>query len=298
MDARSRRHDDDILPGDARIMKNTLFRSLAATTIVALFLVTMSSDVDAQPRLNPLIERLAAGKAALGVWTGATSSPRMTKALATGDADFIVADIEHEVFDFQALRAFLLGVQDFSARYRAAPRHAPAVLVKLGGRGHWDPRYEIAETLKIGPAAGIWVPFVESRADVERFVSAVRGAESSAMAGLNVPRERRDPWPLNPQGEFVVVAMIESEAGVERAEEIIATPGLTAVQPVHLSEAGTAKVVALAKKHNVILATDATPADVQARLAEGYRMISIGWDFALMKDAVDRTLAGMRPAIK
>jgi 4-hydroxy-2-oxoheptanedioate aldolase len=272
-------------------------RIVAATT--AMLLTSLPTDrAGAQPRLNPLIERLAAGKAALGVWTGATSSPRIAKALATGDADFIVADIEHDVLDFPALRGFLLGVQDFSARYRTTPRHAPAVLVKLGGRGHWDPRYEIAETLKIGPAAGIWVPFVESRADVERLVSAVRGAESSAMAGLNVPRDRRDPWPLNPQGEFVVVAMIESEAGVERAEEIISTPGLTAVQPVHLSDAGTAKVVALAKKHNVILATDATPADVQARLAEGYRMISIGWDFALMKDAVDRTLAGMRPAVK
>jgi 2-keto-3-deoxy-L-rhamnonate aldolase RhmA len=264
----------------------------ALAAIVAAAVFTSAPPAFAQPRLNPLIERLAAGKAALGVWTGATSSPRMTKALATGDADFIVAD-------FPALRSFLLGVQDFSARFRATPpRPAPAVLVKLGGRGHWDPRYEIAETLKIGPAAGIWVPFVESRADVERLVSAVRGAESSAMAGLNVPRERRDPWPLNPQGEFVVVAMIESEAGVDRAEEIIATRGLTAVQPVHLSEGGTAKVVALAKKYNVILATDATPADVQARVSEGYRMISIGWDFNLMKDAVDKTLAAMRPVIK
>lgn len=270
--------------------------TVTITLGVALALSTLPAS--AQTRLNPLIERLAAGKAALGVWTGATASPRITKALATGDADFIVADIEHEVFDFPALRGFLLGVQDFSARYRATPRHAPAVLVKLGGRGHWDPRYEIAETLKIGPAAGIWVPFVESRADVERLVSAVRGAESSAMAGLNVPREKRDPWPLNPLGEFVVVAMIESDAGVERAEEIISTPGLTAVQPVHLSEAGTAKVVALAKKHKVILATDAGPSDVAARLAEGYRLISIGWDFALMKDAVDKTLTGMRPAIK
>lgn len=247
---------------------------------------------------NPLVARLKAGKPALGVWTGNTNAPRITKALATSDADFIVADIEHDVLDFGSLRTFLLGVQDFSARFRTAPRHAPAVLVKIGGRGHWDPRYEIAETLKVGPAMGIWVPFVESRADAERIVSAVKGAESHAMGGLNLPREKRDPWPLNPDGEFLVVAMIESEIGAERAEEIMTTPGISAVQPVHLSDPSTAKIVALAKKHNVVLATDATPADVQQRLAEGYKLISIGWDFNFMKDAVDKTFAAMRPVIK
>lgn len=67
------------------------------------------------------------------------------------------------------------------------------VLVKIATRATWDPRYEIAETLKVGPAAGVWIPFVESRADLERAVSAVRNAESSALGGFNIPRERRDP---------------------------------------------------------------------------------------------------------
>jgi hypothetical protein len=30
-----------------------------------------------------------------------------------------------------------------------------------------------------------WIPFVESRADLERTISAVRGAESHALGGLN-----------------------------------------------------------------------------------------------------------------
>ena len=152
--------------------------------------------------------------------------------------------------------------------------------------------------LKIGPAAGVWIPFVENRADLARAISSVRGAETSAMAGLNLPRDRRDVWPLNPKGELIVVAMIESEEGAKRAEEIISTPGLTAIQPVHLSEADTARIVSLCRDRGVLLATDAGPADVKARLAEGYRLISVGWDFQALQKVLDETVGAMRPAMK
>ena len=265
-----------------------------------LFIVVSGfvTEAAAQERANRLIALLESGKPAIGVWTGATAAPRITKILATSDADFIVADIEHDVFDFPSLRRFLLEVPDFSLRYRTEPRPAPVVIVKLANRATWDARYEIAETLKVGPAVGVWIPFTETRADLERAISAVRGAESSALGGLNVPRDRRDPWPLNPKGEFVVVAMIESEEGVKHAREIVETPGLTAIQPVHLSEADTALVVKLCRERNVVLATDAGPKDIKARLDEGYRMISVGWDFDLLRNALGDTVKGMRTAIK
>jgi len=267
----------------------------------ALLFIVLSglvTDASAQERANRLIALLESGRPAIGVWTGATGAPRITKILATSDADFIVADIEHEVYDFPSLRRFLLEVPDFSQRYRTEPRPAPVVIVKLANRATWDARYEIAETLKVGPAMGVWIPFVETRADLERAISAVRGAESSALGGLNVPRDRRDPWPLNPKGEFVVVAMIESEEGVKHAREIVETPGVTAIQPVHLSEADTALVVRLCRERNVVLATDAGPKDIKARLDEGYRMISVGWDFDLLRNALGETIKGMRAEIK
>lgn len=267
----------------------------------ALLFIVLSglvTDASAQERANRLIALLESGRPAIGVWTGATGAPRITKVLATSDADFIVADIEHEVYDFPSLRRFLLEVPDFSQRYRTEPRPAPVVIVKLANRATWDARYEIAETLKVGPAMGVWIPFVETRADLERAISAVRGAESSALGGLNVPRDRRDPWPLNPKGEFVVVAMIESEEGVKHAREIVETPGVTAIQPVHLSEADTALVVRLCRERNVVLATDAGPKDIKARLDEGYRMISVGWDFDLLRNALGETIKGMRAEIK
>ena len=92
--------------------------------------------------------------------------------------------------------------------------------------------------------------------------------------------------------------MIESEEGVKHAREIIETPGVTAIEPVHLSPADTALIVKLCRERHVFLATDATPADIKARVEEGYRLISVGWDFNLLRDALDGTIKGMRGAIK
>ncbi len=279
-----------------------MFRVVSAFVAVAVAVLALAlgprASAQAQERANRLIALLESGQPAIGVWTGATAAPRIAKVLATSDADFIVADIEHEVYDFPTLRRFLLEIPDFSQRFRTTPRAAPVVLVKIATRATWDPRYEIAETLKVGPAAGVWIPFVESRADLERAVSAVRNAESSALGGFNIPRERRDPWPLVPKGEFVVVAMIESAEGVAHAREIVETPGVTAIQPVHLSEADTATIVRLCRERNVVLATDAGPKDIAARVAEGYRMISVGWDFGLLQQTLGETIGGMRGAIR
>jgi 4-hydroxy-2-oxoheptanedioate aldolase len=272
--------------------------ALSAVAAVALVIGTAAAPAADGDRLNPLIRLLESGRPAIGVWTGAIAAPRIAKALATSDVDFIVADVEHDLYDFPTLQRFLLAVQDFSRRYRTEPRDAPAVLVKLAHRAGWDPRYEIAETLKVGPAAGVWIPFVESRADLERAIAAVRGAETSAMGGLNIPRDRRDVWPLNPRGELIVVAMIESDEGARHAEEIVSTPGVTAIQPVHLSGADTAKVLKLCRDRKVIAAIDAGPADIKARVDEGYRLISVGWDFGLLRDTLESAVKQMRSAIR
>lgn len=271
-------------------MTRPLRRSIAAVAVA----MCLAPAAFAQERANRLISLLEAGKPAIGVWTAATAAPRITKVLATSDADYIVADVEHDVIDVPSLRTFLLGVQDFSLRYRTEPRSAPVVLVKLGNRATWDPRYEIAETLKVGPAMGVWIPFVESRVDLERAISAVRNAETSSLAGLNIPRERRDVWPLNPKGELMVVAMIETEAGVRHAQEIVETPGVSAVECVHIPDADAARILEMCLRRKVVAAVDAAPSDVQAKIAAGYRMLSVGWDYSLLQRALTDTVKGMR----
>lgn len=270
-------------------------RSTLAFILLALLASSYASGADG--RANRLIALLEAGKPVVGVWTGALSAPRIAKVLATSDADYIVADVEHDIYDFNALHRFLLEIQDFSNRYRTEPRVAPVVLVKLANRGTWDPRYEIAESLKVGPAMGVWIPMVESRADVERAVTAVRGAETSAMAGLNIPKERRDVWPLNPQGELLVVAMIETPEGVRHAREIVEATGLSAVETVHIPDADAERILQMCKERKVVAAIDAAPADVKAKVDAGYRMVSVGWDFGLLQKGLTDTIKAFRTAI-
>jgi 4-hydroxy-2-oxoheptanedioate aldolase len=255
-------------------------------------------SADAEERANRLIALLEAGKPAIGVWTGALAAPRIAKVLATSDVDYIVADVEHDIYDFTALHRFLLEVQDFSIRYRTEPRVAPVVLVKLANRATWDPRYEIAESLKVGPAMGVWIPMVESRADLERAVSAVRGAETSAMAGLNILKDRRDVWPLNPKGELMVVAMIETEEGVRHAREIVNTPGVSAIETVHIPDADAKRILQMCRERGVIAAVDAAPEDIKAKIEAGYRLISVGWDFGILQKGLNDTVKAMRSAIK
>ncbi len=266
--------------------------------IIVLALLLPSVGANAQGRANRLISILETGAPAVGVWTGATAAPRISKVLATSDVDFLVADIEHDVYDFLTLRRFLLEIEDFSRRYRTEPREAPTILVKLAHRAGWDPRYEIAETLKVGPAMGVWVPFVESASELELAISAVRRAETSGLGGLNIPRELREPWPENPKGELFVVAMIESAKGVENAKEIASVPGLAAIEPVHLSEEDTKKVVGYCMEKRVLLATEAAPEDVAARIAEGYRLIHVGWDFNLLRRELDERVKKTREILK
>jgi len=284
-----------------RLNRKSGFRFIAAAAAAVatlLIFVGAGSAAGAQGRANRLIALLEAKKPAIGVWTGAIAAPRIAKVLATSDVDFIVADIEHDILDFNVLHRFLLEIQDFSLRYRTEPRAAPIVLVKLANRATWDPRYEIAESLKVGPAMGVWIPMVESRADLERAISAVRGAETSAFAGINVPKERREPWPLNPQGELLVVAMIETEEGVRRAREIVETPGLGAVQTVHIPETDAKRILKMCRDRGVVAAVDASAEDVKARIDEGYLLISVGWDFGLLQKSLGDTVKAMRGAIK
>jgi 2-keto-3-deoxy-L-rhamnonate aldolase RhmA len=252
---------------------------------------------------NNVVALLEAGKPAIGVWTGALAAPRIAKVLATSDADFIVADVEHEIYDFQALHTFLLEVADFHHRYRTQPRPAPAVLVKLAHRGGWDPRYEISEAMRVGPAIGVWVPIVESGAEMQRIVSTFSQSEQSGLEGLNLPGQGGHTgvsplWPLNAKGQVMVVAMIETAEGVRHAEEIISTPGLSALHVVHLSDADNEKILKLCQKYRVVPAIDATPDDVTAKVAAGWRMISVGWDFGMLQKQLGDTLKATRNAIR
>jgi len=275
-----------------------LRNSVVIGCLAVLLLTGGTPQIFANDRANRLIAKLETGKPVIGILAGAIAAPRVAKVLGTSDLDFILADLEHEVHDFGTLRQFVLGVNDFSQRYRRETRPAPSVLVKLGHRAGWDARYEVAEALKVAPAVGVCVPFVESRADLEKVISAVRHVETTALAGMNVPAEIREPWPLDPKGELLVVAMIESEKGALHAQEIVDTPGVGAIWAVHVPEEDMARILKMCKEKGVIALVEANPEDVKAKVDAGYQMILLGWDFRLLEKELGETLQKMRSVLK
>ncbi|MFC2170038.1 aldolase/citrate lyase family protein [Acidobacteriota bacterium] len=274
-------------------LRNLIFLGCLGAMLVTGYVFQGSAN----ERANRLINKLETGQPVIGVLAGAMAAPRIAKVLGTSDVDFILADLEHEVHDYQTLRNFVLGLEDFSQRFRAEARPAPSVLVKLGHRAGWDARYEVAEVLKIAPAAGICVPFVESRADLEKVISAVRHVETTALAGMNVPEEIREPWPLDPKGELFVVAMIESEEGVRHAREIVETPGVGAIWAVHVSDEALASILKMCKETGVKVLIGASPEDIKSKVEAGYQMLIVGWDFQLLEKELKETVEKMRSVL-
>jgi 2-keto-3-deoxy-L-rhamnonate aldolase RhmA len=105
-------------------------------------------------------------------------------------------------------------------------------------------------------------------------------------------------WPLNPNGEFLVVAMIETEEGVRHAQEIVKTPRVSAIETVHIPDADAVRILKMCREHKVLSAINATPEDIKAKIEAGYRLISVGWDFGLLQKALGDTIKAMRQSIK
>ena len=271
------------------------------TTLSILGAVILSgSSLTAQQnelRFNRLIAQLQQGSPALGLNIGIRSA-ETGRLLRTSGLDFIVIDMEHQVYDFTAVRDVILGLheQRFSPEVMSAaaewmptrtsppffpPPPPPTVLVKIARRGHDQIQFDVRHALKMG-AMGVFIPFTESPADIEAAVEGATNAESSyILRGARQEwAERNSPWPLNPKGEFLVGAMIESLEGEERIDEILSTPGRAMVWLAHPSTAAVAnEIVKKCIERGIFVASPhVDPTSFKADMDAGYRMFFFGWD--------------------
>lgn len=280
-------------------------------------------------RLNRSIETLAKGQPIFGLFT-ADFSPANARALARSNLDYLFIDLEHTAFSMETLQQFLLGMTDKQAIARqghAQMRTTP--IVRLPANGRNDPEWMVKQILDIG-AFGIVFPYVENAEEARRAAAAMRypqprGSQIAEPAGVRgsspgvsswywgVPNyvQRADTWPLNSRGELLTILQIESAKGVENAEAIITTPGVSAifVGPSDLSmsmglptshpevQAAISKVVELCKKHNVPCGITTNANDIEARLKQGFLLPTVGyWGDAGIAGDTERTLGIARKA--
>jgi hypothetical protein len=110
---------------------------------------------------------------------------------------------------------------------------------------HTDPAAataRIVEQLNAGHV-GVMLQEVESADEVRTALAAMRfaakgGTRPDQGVGLAAAywklsedeyREKADPWPLNPKGELVLWAIVESKKGIANIREIAQVPGLTVI---------------------------------------------------------------------
>lgn len=241
-------------------------------------------------RLNRIIEQFEQGEPALA------------------NEHWRIVSLEHNPFLVDDLEAFLedLGEQD-SGRPRLTP------IVRIPHEADQDYHHVVKQILDAG-AMGIVLPQVRTADEVAKLVRAMRyppqrGARypeprgrrgwgpTAARRVWNVDADeyarRADVWPLNPEGELLAIAMVETRECVENIDEILQVPGLGGVLigPSDLSlslgvgtpganprapevEAAIETVGEACRRHGKLCGIY-TRSDVEARSKQGFRLFPV-----------------------
>jgi len=186
---------------------------------VALFAIAAatSSDVGAQaPRIyNTVKQKLAAGERVVG-GTVTSPDPDIYCAMASSGYDFVWIEMQHSPLTYQEVARMIWACRDASA--------IPFIRVPDATAG------DIQKATDIG-ALGIIIPLVESVdkvRDAVRFtkyppagIRSLGGGQYRALWGNDYRETAND--------NVMIVAMIESPAGVGIADQIAAVPGIDVI---------------------------------------------------------------------
>jgi len=287
-------------------------RTVAALLALALVApATAQAQAAAQQdvRMNRTIETLEAGYPVFGLFTENLSMAN-ARALAGSGLDFLFIDMEHSPFDMETLRIFLLGMQDVrTVAQQGHPQMRVTPIVRVPMNGREPMQWALKQVLDMG-AFGIMVPFIDTREEALAVIQAMRYPQSQGseimeplgqrgsspgiatwLWGVPDYRARADTWPLNPRGDLVAVLQIESPLGVENIEEIITVPGVGAIfiGPADLAlqyglpgnhpdvVAGIDRVLAACLAHDVPCGITTSAGNVEARLEQGFRFVTVGY---------------------
>lgn len=148
------------------------------------------------------------------------NSPENCEIAARSGLDFVIVDLEHGTF----------GIESAAHLIRAAEACGVSAIVRI-------PEYTRATVLKVldAGAAGIIVPNVESAAQLREVVAATRYAPRGTRGACPCTRSTGHgilDWDVSvawAEKNVMVIALVETKAGIDNFEEIIAVDGLDVV---------------------------------------------------------------------
>jgi len=218
---------------DRTCFQDVRWRRMAwAAGIAVVLCVLVAADGLAQgrgDRLNQIIERAERGQV-----------------IFNGEGYQMLPDQEHDVFGVLKLEPALAAL-----RPEGSTRPTLAPVVRVGMEAGQQNKHYVKQLLDAG-LMGLILPQVQTAEQVYEFVSAMRyppqqggrwyagepvgrrgflSSRAAQLWGLSTDEYARkaDVWPLNPEGELLAIALIETKEAVEDIEEILEVPGLGAV---------------------------------------------------------------------
>ena len=262
----------------------------------------MNTATESNPTRS-LRQRMLAGETLIVSWIN-SGSPIVAELMAACGFDFLCVDVEHSAVDlpqtqqlFQAIRS---GWPDCAA------------IVRLHGVD-----YAFVKRYLDAGARGVVAPLVRTR---EEAVMLVQAAKYPPMGLRGVGFCRANSYGLRLADEFAraneevfLAVQIEHIDSVLNIDAILSVPGIDAVfiGPYDLTAsmgitaqfehrdylAARATILDACRRHSVVAGIHVVPpepAQVKARIAEGYRFIGYSLDITMLTTACTEGLAALR----
>lgn len=256
-------------------------KSLAAALLLVLAPAACgpadeTSETERQPQMtatpmehdNDIIALLDSGQPVFGMFAPEQSAEGGVAAAGNTETDFIFYSLESGPWDIPTMEAFMASMAEATSE-GTAPH--PVVLRIPPIR---DDRTLAREHMTEGLAAGVdglVLPHVESVEDV---------ALATEVVGDRL-------WPVNAGGDVLNVILIEDQAGIGRARDIVSAPGVGVAIPgpgdlrrayegdMEAVESAIQTVLAACKEFDVPCGITAGPDDIAERLEQGFEMIIV-----------------------
>jgi 2-keto-3-deoxy-L-rhamnonate aldolase RhmA len=228
---------------------------------------------------NHALQKLRAGERAYGTWVIQVRTPAVMRWIATAGFDFVFIDTEHSDFSWETV-----GTMCELARTSGL---VPIV------RPH-EPNGQLANRLQDVGAMGLMFHDVTSRAQVEELLRWTRyppaGVRGSTAQGPAMDYVSGDGAAIKRflDENAMLVVQIESRAGLENVEEILAGGGVDVVE-IGRGDLSTALGVPLELRHPTVL--DAVDEIAAACHRHG---VAVGVNCVSLEDAADMAGRGVR----
>lgn len=253
-------------------------------------------------RENPVKHRLAAGGTAFGTMVFEFASPGLPAILKAAGADFALYDMEHSG----------LSMEDMKAQFAAARGIGLVPIVRPPAK-----RYDLVSLLLDLGAMGLMLPMVESAEEAREIVSWTRyppkGVRGAMFGGAHDDYAPGDIAAKMAAAEArtIVLAMMETARGVEKVDEIMAVEG---IDGGHLGQfdlslslgipgqtghpriaAAVTDLLESCRRHGKFAACMAPTVEIARDwLAQGFRMVSYGYDVGLLQGALGAGIGALR----